>query len=83
MDALLKVLYSIEQNKYTFSLWDLVLAPKHILYSWFFEVLQFHEWLIFSFFMILFSQMGLPKAQALQWVVHFFEGLNFMIDQHP
>ena len=52
-------------------------------YSWFIEVLKFRKWLIFSFFMILFSQMGLPKAQALQWVVHFFKGLNFTKDQHP
>ena len=28
----------------------------------------------FRFFMILFSQMGLPKAHTLQWVVGFFEG---------
>ena len=27
--------------------------------------------------------MGLPKAHTLQWVVGFFEGLNFMNDQHP
>ena len=32
----------------------------------FFEVLKFREWLIFSFFTILFSQMGLPKAHTLQ-----------------
>ena len=50
----------------------------------FFEVLKFHKWPIFSFFAILFSRTGLPKAQlGTQWVVHFFEGLNFMNDQHP
>ena len=49
----------------------------------FFEVLKFREWLIFGFFTILFSQMGLPKAHTLQWVVGFFEGLNFTNDQHP
>ena len=49
----------------------------------FFEVLKFREWLIFSFFTILFSRMGLPKAHTLQWVVGFFEGLNFTNDQHP
>ena len=49
----------------------------------FFEVLKFREWLIFGFFMILFSRMGLPKAHTLQWVVGFFEGLNFTNDQHP
>ena len=38
----------------------------------FFEVLKFREWLIFSFFTILFSQMSLPKAHTLQWVVGFF-----------
>ena len=27
--------------------------------------------------------MGLPKAHTLQWVVSFFEGLNFTNDQHP
>ena len=31
----------------------------------------------FQFFTIIFSQMGLPKAHALQWVVCFFKGLNF------
>ena len=43
----------------------------------FFEVLKFREWPIFSIFMILFSQMGLPKAQTPQWVkriVGFFRG---------
>ena len=49
----------------------------------FFEVLKFREWLIFGFFTILFSRMGLPKAHILQWVVGFFEGLNFTNDQHP
>ena len=49
----------------------------------FFEVLKFRKWLIFGFFMILFSRMGLPKAHTLQWVVGFFEGLNFTNDQHP
>ena len=49
----------------------------------FFEVLKFHEWLIFNFFTILFSEMGQLKAHTLQWVVGFFEGLNFMNDQHP
>ena len=52
-------------------------------YSWYFEVLKFRKWLIFSFFTILFSRMGLPKAQVLQWVVRFCEGLNFTNDQHP
>ena len=33
--------------------------------------------------MILFSRMGLPKAHTLQWVVGFFEVLNFTNDQHP
>ena len=46
----------------------------------FFEILKFHEWPIFNFFVILFSQMGLPEA--LQWVVCFFERLNFTNDQH-
>ena len=58
----------------------------YIPYSWFFEVLKLREWLIFSFFMILLSQMGLPKAQAPQWVcriVGLFERLNFTSDQHP
>ena len=27
--------------------------------------------------------MGLPKAHTLQWVIDFFEGLNFTNDQHP
>ena len=49
----------------------------------FFEVLKFREWLIFGFFTILFSRMGLPKAHTLQRVVDFFEGLNFTNDQHP
>ena len=49
----------------------------------FFKVLKFREWLIFGFFTILFSRMGLPKAHTLQWVVGFFEGLNFTNDQHP
>ena len=38
----------------------------------------------FQFFTILFSRMGVPKAQALQWVNHivgFFERLNFMNDK--
>ena len=48
----------------------------------FFEVLKFREWLIFGFFTILFSRMGLSKAHTLQWVVGFFEELNFMNDQH-
>ena len=39
--------------------------------------------MIFGFFTILFSRMGLPKAHTLQWVVGFFEGLNFTNDQHP
>ena len=52
-------------------------------YSWFFEVLKFREWLIFGFFTILFSRMGLPKAHTLQWVVGFFKVLNFTNDQHP
>ena len=49
----------------------------------FFEVLKFREWLIFGFFTILFSRMGLPKAHTLQWVVDLFEGLNFTNNQHP
>ena len=49
----------------------------------FFEVLKFRVWLNFGFFTILFSRMGLPKAHTLQWVVGFFEGLNFTNDQHP
>ena len=49
----------------------------------FFEVLKFRKWLIFVFFTILFSQMGLLKAHTLQWVLGFFKGLNFTNDQHP
>ena len=43
----------------------------------FFEILKFREWLIFGFFMILFSRMGLPKAHILQSVVGFFQGVKF------
>ena len=49
----------------------------YIPYSWFFEVLEFREWSIFSFFAILFSWTGLPKAQAdplRQWVVRISRG---------
>ena len=44
-----------------------------IPYSCFFEVLKFHEWLIFGFF----TRMGLSKAHTLQWVVGFFRGVKF------
>ena len=40
----------------------------------FFEVLKFYEWPIFN---------GSAKSSVLQWIVHFFKGLNFMNDQHP
>ena len=54
-----------------------------IPYSWFFEVLKFGEWVIFSFFTIIFSRMHLPKAQQCnEWFV-FFKGLNFTNEQHP
>ena len=49
----------------------------------FFEVLKLCKWPIFSFFRILFSQMGLPKAQALQWSNRIVKRLNFTNDQHP
>ena len=49
----------------------------------FFEVLKFCEWLIFGFFTILFSRMGLPKAHTLQRVVGFFRGVKFHENQHP
>ena len=58
---------------------DAQFAPNYHIVG-FFEVLKFREWLIFGFFMILFPRMGLPKAQTLQWVVGFLEGLNFMND---
>ena len=38
--------------------------PKLISYSWFFEVLKFHDCLIFSCFTILFSQMVFFKAHV-------------------
>ena len=40
----------------------------------FFKVLKFHEWLIFT---ILFSQMGLPKAQQRNGWFVFFQGAKF------
>ena len=46
----------------------------------FFKVLKFDEWLIFSFFTILFSRMSLPKVQEPQWVnriVGFFQEVKF------
>ena len=46
------------------------------------EVLKSGEWLVFSFFAILFSRMGLPKLSSAMGGL-FFEGLNFMNEEHP
>ena len=51
----------------------------------FFEVLKFREWLIFSFFTILFSNDSAKSsgtAMGLPYIC-FFERLNFMNDQYP
>ena len=37
----------------------------------------------FLLFRNLVFTNGFTKSSALQWVVHFFEGLNFTNDQHP
>ena len=37
----------------------------------------------FSVFCDFIFTNGSAKGSALQWVVHFFEGLNFTNDQHP
>ena len=73
------------QLRHSMALCTRINSPKQhtIPYIGFFEVLKFREWLIFGFFTILFSWMGFPKAHTLQWIVDFFEGLNFMNDQHP
>ena len=44
-----------------------------VLYSWFFEVLTICESPIFSFFMTLFSRMGLPKRAIVRKQVFFEE----------
>ena len=62
-------------SKYNSILWALPILRALNIYGrivGFFEVLKFREWLIFGFFTILFSRMGLPKAHTLQWVVVFF-----------
>ena len=46
-----------------------------------FKVLKFHKCPIFSNFMILFSQMGLPKW-AIIWSNYFLKGLHFTNDPH-
>ena len=45
-----------------------------------FKVLKFCKWLIFSFFAIFTNASA--KSSGLQWIVRFFEGLNFTNDQH-
>ena len=48
-----------------------------IPYSWFFfEVLKFREWPIFSFSRFCFHECAC-KSSALQWVVLFFRGVKF------
>ena len=66
--------------RYCFWYWvySNVLIHKH----WYTELPKFCKWLIFSFFTILFSLMGLPKADTLQWVFGFFKELNFMNNQY-
>ena len=46
-----------------------------------FKVLKFHKCPVFSYFMILFSQMGLPKW-AIIWSNYFLKGLHFTNDPH-
>ena len=50
-------------------------------YSWFFKVLKFREWPIFIFYDFIFPN-GSAKLEII-WGNYFFEGLNFMNDQHP
>ena len=53
------------------------------LCSWFFEVLKFNEWPIFSFFMILFSQMGLSKWAIIGAIIfsrgYISQMINFSV----
>ena len=54
-----------------------------IPYSWFFSRYLNSANGRFSVFCDFIFTNEPAKAHTLQWVAHFFEGLNFTNDQHP